>query len=97
MKEATWNRGDGLPAPERLDRALEQILLRFSPVEILLFGSGARGELRENSDIDLLIVLADGDPTDIRSTAFEIGEAIGLQAASGPGDCLRERSPPSQQ
>ena len=79
MDDNTWNRGDGQPDRHRLDEALDEVLQRCNPVEIVLFGSGARGELGETSDIDLLVVLAGGDPADPGSTSFEIGAAIGYQ------------------
>ena len=50
-----------------------------SPVEVLLFGSAARGESGENSDIDLLVVLANGDPSDPNWTPVNICEAIGYR------------------
>lgn len=56
----TWNRGDGQPEPGLLDEALTCIVEACRPAEIILFGSGARGELRDDSDIDLLIVERDG-------------------------------------
>ena len=48
-----------------------------SPVPVALFGSAARGELRENGD--LLVVLADGDPADPNWTRVNICEAIGYR------------------
>ena len=74
---ATWTRGDGQPDRQRLDAALDRVLERCRPVEVILFGSAARGELRETSDVDLLVVLADGDPADPRRVAVAISEAIG--------------------
>ena len=49
------------------------------PVEVIIssFGSAAQGKLYETSDIDLLVVLADGDPADPLRTSFDICEAIG--------------------
>jgi len=38
-------------------RIVEQLRARFAPERILLFGSAARGELREGSDIDLIVVV----------------------------------------
>ena len=58
-KHESWNRGDGQPDPTRLDEALDRVLKVCRPVEVVLFGSTARGELRKNSDIDLLVVPAD--------------------------------------
>lgn len=78
-KHESWNRGDGQPDPRRLDEALDRILQVCRPVEVVLFGSAARGELAENSDIDLLVVLADGDPADPRRTRLNICEEIGYR------------------
>jgi predicted nucleotidyltransferase len=36
---------------------VEQIVHEFEPVQIILFGSQARGEARWDSDVDLLVVL----------------------------------------
>lgn len=41
---------------EWIERAAEQIKTTYEPEKIILFGSAARGELREDSDIDLLII-----------------------------------------
>ena len=63
-EDETWNRGDGQPQPRLLDKALTRILGVCDPAEIILFGSGARGELRDDSDIDLLIVEHDSRKDD---------------------------------
>ena len=39
------------------------LLEHCCPVEVISSGSAARGELQDSSDIDLLVVLADGAPT----------------------------------
>ena len=48
------------PWRERLDRALHevvhQIVPALDPEQIILFGSMARGDVHEDSDLDLLIV-----------------------------------------
>ena len=77
MTASTWNRGDGQPDHRRLDEALDRVLEHCRPVEVILFGSAARGELQETSDIDLLVVLADGDPADPRRLGVDICQAIG--------------------
>lgn len=43
-----------------LDETLKRILGVVIPKQIILFGSAARGEMRENSDIDLLVVVPSG-------------------------------------
>ena len=40
--------------------ALARICRQFHVTELSVFGSGARGELRPDSDIDLLVVFDDG-------------------------------------
>lgn len=48
------------PWRERLDRALadviEQIIQELDPERIIVFGSMARGDVHQDSDLDLLIV-----------------------------------------
>jgi predicted nucleotidyltransferase len=46
------------PAPsEVIPTIVERIVREFEPVQIILFGSQARGEVRWDSDVDLLVVL----------------------------------------
>jgi predicted nucleotidyltransferase len=40
---------------------------KFNPKAIILFGSAARGEAREDSDLDLLVVMDSDRPIGIRS------------------------------
>ena len=54
---------------------VERIADQFDPERILLFGSRARGDARDWSDVDLLVVMPDG--TDRREVAVEIGVAVG--------------------
>ena len=56
---------DALPA------MIERIVSEFAPDRIILFGSLARGDARPDSDIDLLVVMAD-EATDRRRTAVDI-------------------------
>ena len=44
--------------PPYLSEAIDRIVSRFHPEKIILFGSWARGEAREDSDLDLLVVLS---------------------------------------
>jgi len=45
----------------KVDRdALAQVCARYQVTELSLFGSAARGTLRPDSDIDLLVVFEDG-------------------------------------
>ena len=52
----------------------ERIVRDFDPLQIILFGSQARGDADPDSDIDLLVVFA--ELTDKRKTAVDIGRAL---------------------
>jgi uncharacterized protein len=43
--------------PACLSDAVERIVRQFNPLQIILFGSWARGDARPDSDLDLLVVL----------------------------------------
>ncbi|MDO9709631.1 nucleotidyltransferase family protein [Paracraurococcus lichenis] len=51
------------PVPESL---LRQIVATYNPRRVILFGSHARGEAGPDSDLDLLVVLDDDAPEDLR-------------------------------
>src|SRR5262245_40640268 len=40
-----------------IDRMVKRIVKRFQPEKVILFGSHARGDAGQDSDVDLLIVL----------------------------------------
>jgi predicted nucleotidyltransferase len=42
---------------EAIDQVVEQIVEKFKPQKIILFGSYARGEPRPESDVDLLVIM----------------------------------------
>lgn len=50
-----------------LDRLLAALVPALDPEEIWLFGSRARGEADEDSDYDLLVVMADDAPAELLS------------------------------
>lgn len=52
----TINRRQRIPQAA-IDDVVEQIVARFHPSRIILFGSYARGEYRPESDVDLLVVM----------------------------------------
>lgn len=46
---------------EIVNEMTDRIVRQFAPIRIVLFGSRARGEATEDSDIDLLVVLPHAD------------------------------------
>ena len=53
---------------------VRQIVEAAQPLQVVLFGSGARGTLRPGSDIDLMVVMPNG--THRRKTAQRLYQAI---------------------
>ena len=49
---------------------VDRIVGQFQPSRILLFGSQARGDVKESSDVDLLVIM--NDILDKRQVAIEI-------------------------
>jgi predicted nucleotidyltransferase len=70
---------DALPA------MVERIVSKFAPERIILFGSHARGDARPDSDVDLIVVMAD-ETTDRRRTAVDI--RVSLADVPVPMDIL---------
>jgi predicted nucleotidyltransferase len=68
------NGGDGTTATEWIQRITERIVRNFDPLQIILFGSHARGEARPDSDIDLLVVFA--HVTNKRQAAINVRRAL---------------------
>jgi predicted nucleotidyltransferase len=48
------------PDPAILDELVRRTVQAVHPVQIILFGSAARGEMGPNSDLDILVVMPDG-------------------------------------
>jgi len=68
--------GEARPAAaEMLPVIIDRIVRGFQPERIILFGSHARGEAGQHSDIDLLVVLP--EVTDKRKAAVAIAQALG--------------------
>ncbi len=59
---------------ELLDVIVTRIVDGFHPLQIILFGSHARGEAGPESDVDLLVVLP--QVTDKRRVSIEIRRAL---------------------
>ena len=43
-----------------IDKLVDDVVKTVNPLRIILFGSAARGETSEHSDIDLLVVVPEG-------------------------------------
>lgn len=48
------------PTAAEIGKIVQAIVEEVHPRRVILFGSAARGEARESSDIDLLVVVPDG-------------------------------------
>ena len=59
---------------ELISTMAERIARAFHPVQIILFGSHARGEAHPQSDVDLLVVFS--ELADKRKTAVDIRRAL---------------------
>jgi len=57
-----------------VDEIVRRIAERFSPEKIILFGSHARGDARDDSDIDLLVLFE--DVPDPHARAADVYEAL---------------------
>lgn len=60
--------------PPYLSEVINRIVSNFHPLKIILFGSWARGSAREDSDLDLLVVLPKVKHT--RKAAIQIGNSL---------------------
>ena len=60
--------------PPYLSEVVDRIVQKFHPEKIILFGSWARGEAREDSDLDLLVVLSKVEHK--RKAAIEVLRAL---------------------
>lgn len=59
--DATRRTRAGAPSPDRLHAALTLVVEKLQPDQIILFGSAARNEMSESSDIDLLVIKGGGE------------------------------------
>ena len=48
------------PNSRIIDLLVKEIVETVNPLKIILFGSAARGEMKQDSDIDLLVVMPEG-------------------------------------
>jgi predicted nucleotidyltransferase len=62
------------PEPEVIQELVRRLVEVAHPVRILLFGSAARGEMRPESDLDVLVIVPDG--VHRRKTAQRISRCL---------------------
>ena len=60
-------RYDGLALAQAVPLVVDEIVAALNPIEIILFGSVARGEEGPDSDIDLLVIFDALEPSDKRT------------------------------
>ena len=61
IADRTRNTATGTPSSERLHAAVTMVIEKLHPDQIILFGSAARNEMSERSDLDLLVIKEHGD------------------------------------
>ncbi|MHB9026128.1 MAG: nucleotidyltransferase domain-containing protein [Armatimonadota bacterium] len=81
------------PTKEQLDELVRRIVEAVHPMRIILFGSAARGEMRRDSDIDVMVVVPEGtNPHQIMETLYPrmVGLGIGVDLLVSTPDLLEK-------
>jgi len=73
FEDGKWN---GKTVREWLPVAVDDVVRAFDPVQVIVFGSVARGEEDPESDLDLLVVLDEVEPRRKRETMSAVHRAI---------------------
>ena len=78
---------------EAIDQVVEQIVEKFKPQKIILFGSYARGDPRPESDVDLLVVMKTSKKASKKSLEIRrhLGVMFGLDLVVYTSKRLKER------
>ena len=76
-----------------IDQVVQQIVEKFKPQKIILFGSYARGNPRPESDVDLLVVMKTSDKDGKQSLEMRrhLGVMFGLDLVVYTEKRLKER------
>lgn len=80
------NSPPGPKVPSIVDAVVDALVKELAPEKVILFGSGARGELIEGSDLDLLVVLP--ELSEDRSEVTRAYRAVGTVKGRPPVDVL---------
>lgn len=59
-----------MTATQIIDDVAQRLIQDFNPLKIILFGSRARDDARQDSDIDLLVVMPDGTDRRVAAVAM---------------------------
>ncbi len=62
--------------PEKVDEAVRRIVATADPLQIIMFGSRARGDYRADSDLDLAVVLDAPESEVHRRLSYAVLEGI---------------------
>jgi predicted nucleotidyltransferase len=65
-----------------LEEIVRRLVVAYSPEEIYLFGSRARGQTGPHSDYDILVVVPDEAPPELRESARAYDALWGLKVAT---------------
>lgn len=74
---------------EKLKILLDRIVPAMNPEAVYLFGSRARGDFREDSDYDLLVIVPDDTPKEKRSARRGYEAKIGTGIPADIVPCSR--------
>lgn len=70
---------DQLQAEGRLAEAVRRLVDLFQPERVYLFGSQARGDANEDSDYDLMVIVAAADEPEYRRAQQAYGALWGVR------------------
>jgi predicted nucleotidyltransferase len=57
---------------EAVAKLVPRLIEHYNPIRIYLFGSTARGDYRDDSDLDFMVVLPDDAPQELFRSSHEI-------------------------
>lgn len=67
---------------EALDEVIERLVAVYMPEKVFLFGSMARGEEGPDSDYDILVIVPDDSPPELRRSRLAYEQLWGTGAAA---------------
>ena len=79
---------DDIPISKIQEKIVKPIVERFDPVQVILFGSRARGNMKHDSDIDIAVILDDGTVFDRQKLKVEALNVIESGMGVGVDVCI---------